>query len=97
MDPNIKLVLDEMAKLRADIKEGFVMQDTAFSKRIEEVTDVDQHHDARVASLEEAVMTFTNTLAVWRLEVDSSISTVKLELFNLNKFFDCDAKATPST
>jgi hypothetical protein len=94
MDPNIKLVLDKMAKLRADIKEGFTVQDTTFSKHFEEVMAVDQHYDARVTSLEEVAEMFTNTLAAWRPEVDTSI---KLKLAKLNKFFDRDAKASVST
>jgi hypothetical protein len=72
MDPNIKLVLDEMAKLRVDIKDGFMVQEAAFSKRLEEIAVVDRHRDTQVASLEEAASTFSNTLAAWRPEVNSS-------------------------
>jgi hypothetical protein len=97
MDPNIKLVLDNMAKLRADIKERFMVQEAAFSKRLDDVAVTDQHRDAWVTSLEEVAAMFTNTLAEWRLEVESSITTVKLKLSKLNKFFDRDTKATLST
>jgi hypothetical protein len=82
MDPSIKLVLDEMAKLHTDIKEGFMVLEAAFSKHLEEVT---------------VAATFTNNLIEWRPEVESSITTVKLELSKLNKLFDCDAKPTLST
>jgi hypothetical protein len=95
MDPNIKLVLKDMAKLCVEIKEGFIGQEAAFSKRLDEVVVTDQHYDTRVDSLEEVVTTFTMTLAEWRPEVDSSITTIKLELSKLNKFFDHNAKAPP--
>jgi hypothetical protein len=66
-------------------------------KRLDKVAVVDQHRDARVASLEEGTTTFSSTLTEWRLEVDSSITSVKLKLFKLNEFFDCGAKGNPST
>jgi hypothetical protein len=37
MDPNLKLIVEEMVKIRAEIKEGFTVQETSFSKRLDEV------------------------------------------------------------
>jgi hypothetical protein len=37
MDPTLKHILEEMMKIRAEIKEGFTVQETSFSKRLDEV------------------------------------------------------------
>lgn len=47
--------------------------------------------------MEEAAATLTNSLVEWRPEAESSITSVKLELSKLNKFFDRDTKPTLST
>jgi hypothetical protein len=96
MDPNIKLVLDELVNLRTEMKEGFVSQEAAFTKCINEVTAEDHIQDARVTNLEESVAVLDKTFAKWRPVVDSSITTVKLELLKLNSFFDPDTRTTTS-
>jgi hypothetical protein len=96
MDPNIKLVLDELVKLRTEMKEGFVSQEAAFTKCINEVTTEDHIQDARVTNLEESVAVLDKTFAKWRPVVDSSITAVKLELLKLNSFFDPDTRTTTS-
>jgi hypothetical protein len=86
MDPNIKLVLDELVKLRTEMKEGFKSQEVAFTKRIDEVTANDCIYDTRVANLEESTAAF-----------DSSMTAVKLELSKLNSFLDRDVRAPGSS
>jgi hypothetical protein len=97
MDPNIKLVLDELVKLRTEMKEGFAGQEAAFSKRIDEVMAEGRIHDARLTNLEESTAAVDRTLTEWRPMVDSSITTVELELSKLNNFFDRDARAPGSS
>jgi hypothetical protein len=96
MDPNIKLVLDELVNLRTEMKEGFVSQEAAFTKCINEVTAEDHIQDARVTNLEESVAVLDKTFAKWRPVVDSSITTIKLELLKLNSFFNPDTRTTTS-
>jgi hypothetical protein len=96
MDPNIKLILEEMAKLRTEMKECFASQEASFSKRLDVVAANMQIHDARVTNLEETAAAFDKTFTEWRLVVDSSITAVKLELSMLNSFFDRDVKAPSS-
>jgi hypothetical protein len=93
MDPNIKLVIEEIAKIRVEIKEGFDAQEASFTKRLDEALTAYQLHDTRVANLEDTVVTFDKSFSEWRLEVDSSISVVKLELSKLNTYFVREAKA----
>jgi hypothetical protein len=92
MGHNIKLMLDELAKLWTEM-EGFMNQEAAFAKRIDEVTAEDRIRDTRIANLEESAVAFEETLTDWRPEIDLSISAIKLEVSNLNSFFDRDAKA----
>jgi hypothetical protein len=88
MDPNVKLLVEEVVKqLHAEIKEGFVVHKATFAKCLDAVTAVEHIHDARLANLEEAAASSDKVLAEWRPEVDAS---VKLEL---NSFFAREAKA----
>jgi hypothetical protein len=42
MDPNIKLFFEEgFKKLRVEIKEGFIVHEATFTKRLEEVAATD--------------------------------------------------------
>jgi hypothetical protein len=98
MDPNIKLLIDKMAKhLHAEIKDGFAVHEAAFTKHIDEVLAADRVRDERVDALETADVSLNKTISTWKPEVDSSISAVKLELTKLNSFFDRDAKAPGSS
>jgi hypothetical protein len=97
MDPNIKLVLDKLVKLRTEMKEGFTCQKAAFTKCIDEVTADDRISDARVANLEESTAAIDKSFTEWQPRVDSSITAVKLELSKLNSFFDRDARAPGSS
>jgi hypothetical protein len=98
MDPNIKLMFDELSKqIRAEIKDGFTVHEAAFTKRFDEVAAAQQICDVRITNLEEMATTLDKSFTEWRLEVDSSITSVKLELTKLNNFFDRDAQAASST
>jgi hypothetical protein len=92
MDPNIKLVTEEIVKIRVEIKEGFDAQEASFTKRLDEASTAYQLHDTRVTNLEDTVVTFDKSFSEWRPEVDSSISVVKIELSKLNTYFVREAK-----
>jgi hypothetical protein len=97
MDPNVKLLVEEMAKqLCAEIKEGFAVHKAAFAKHLDEVAATEHIRDTRLTHLEEAATSSDKALTEWRPEVDASIASVKLELSKLNNFFTCEAKA-PTT
>jgi hypothetical protein len=100
MDPNVKLFLEEMSKqLRteiagvkleiANIKGGL----TTYGKRRNDIAVAQQERDVQVASLQEVAESFTT----WKPEVESSLTSVKLEPAKLNTFFNQDAKATNTT
>jgi hypothetical protein len=94
MDPNVKLLVEEVVKqLHAEIKEGFVVHKATFAKCLDEVAAAEHICDARLANLEEAAASSDKVLVEWRPEVDAS---VKLELSKLNSFFAREAKA-PTT
>jgi hypothetical protein len=98
MDPNIKLLIDKMAKdLHVEIKDGFAVHEAAFTKRIGEVLAADRVRDERVVALETVVVSLNKTISTWKPELDSSISAVKLELTKLNSFFNRDANAPGSS
>jgi hypothetical protein len=61
MNLNIKLVLEEMAKLRTKLKEGFTNEEATFTKRLDEVTVDDLIWDMRAANLEESASAFDKT------------------------------------
>jgi hypothetical protein len=91
MDPNVKLLTEEVAKqLCAEIKEGFIVHETAFAKRLDEVAGAEHIRDACLANLEVAAAFSDKVLDEWRPEVDAS---VKLEHSKLNSFFSREAKA----
>jgi hypothetical protein len=95
MDPNVKLLIEEMAKqLHAEIKEGFTVHEASFTKRLDEVAVAEHLRNARLANLEEAAASSDKALAEWRSEVDASIASVKLELSKLNNLFTHEAKAS---
>jgi hypothetical protein len=94
MDPNVKLLIEEVAKqLHAEIKEGFASHEVTFTKHLDEVAAAEHIRDARRANLEEATASSGKALVTWRPEVDASITSVKLKLSKLNTF-SCEAKAS---
>jgi hypothetical protein len=52
----------------------------------------EKKHDDRVAELEATKVSLDQSFAVWKPEVEASISSIKLELSKLKSYFDCDAK-----
>jgi hypothetical protein len=93
MDPNLKLILEEIVKIRVEIKEGFTMQEASFSKWLDEVS-ADKIRDAGVTNLKDATATFDKTFSEWCPEVDSSIASIRFELSKLNTYFIHEAKAS---
>jgi hypothetical protein len=88
MDPNVKLLVEGVAKqLWVDIKEGFMIHEAAFTKRLVKVTIAECLCDACHVNLEEVATSIDKALTEWRPEVDASISSVKLKLSKLNSFF----------
>jgi hypothetical protein len=83
MEPNMKLML----------RAGFAAQEASIAARFAEFSLSGQQREERVAALETATTCFDKVLNDWKLEVDSSIAIVKLELSKLNMFFDREAKA----
>jgi hypothetical protein len=55
---------------------------------------VTQQRDERVVTLEATMAALDQSFAVWKPEVESSFSSVKLELVKINSFFDRKARAT---
>jgi hypothetical protein len=74
MEPNLKLALEEMAKLHAEMKECFASYEAAFSKRLHVVVADEQLCDARITNLEEVTTAFDKSFNDWRPWVDSSIT-----------------------
>jgi hypothetical protein len=66
MEPNLKLVLEEMAKLRAEMKECFTNQEVAFSKRIDTVAADGKICDTHSTNYEEAAATFDKSFIKWQ-------------------------------
>jgi hypothetical protein len=97
MDPNIKLVLEKMKELHAEMKDGFAAQEAAIAKRVDEVAAAEHIWDARISDLEETAAVLDMSFIEWRPAVDSSISAIKLELSKLNSFFDRDVRASASS
>jgi hypothetical protein len=97
MEPNVKLLMEEMLKqvreeiqvMRAEMKEGFAIHESFINNRVAEFTVAEKQREERVAVLETAAA----DLSTWKPEIESSI---KLELSKLNSFFARDAK-NPST
>jgi hypothetical protein len=99
MDPNIRLLVEELVKqvqekVREEIRGGFTMHESTVNNRFSEFALMDQQREVRVVALESAVAEFDKSFIAWKPEVDSSLTSVKLELSKMNSFFDSDAKAT---
>jgi hypothetical protein len=97
MEPNTKLMFEELMKeiqsMYSEMREGFTAHDTTFVVRNAELTRSEMQHEAGVTGLESEAAEFDKSFSVWKLEVDSLLSSVKCELAKLNAYFDSDAKA----
>jgi hypothetical protein len=100
MEPNMKMFIKELMRevrnniqsLRKELKDNFITQEASISTRITELTTATQQHEERVAGLESAAADADKVFATCKLEVDSSLSTIKLELSKFNTFFVREGK-----
>jgi hypothetical protein len=79
------------------MKDCFVAQEAAVVKRLDEVATAEHLWDTCISNLEETSTGLDKSFTKWRPPVDSSISTVNLELSKLNSFFDCDMRTPGSS
>jgi hypothetical protein len=99
MDPNIKLLVEELVKqmwdqVREEICEGFSMHNATINMHFSEFESAEHQREQRVAALESVASSFNKCLSTWKPKVDASLTFVKLELSKLNSFFDREAKSS---
>jgi hypothetical protein len=95
MEPNTKMFIEELMKevrneihsLRLEIKDNFIGQEVSLNVRISELATVAQHRDERVAVLESATVDSDKAFTTWKPKVDSSLTSIKLELTKFSTFF----------
>jgi hypothetical protein len=103
MEPNMKMLIEELMKevhdeiqsLRKEMKDGFTkiaVHEVTVNTRISKLATVVEQREERVAVLESVVTEFDKTLMTWKLEVESSLSSVRLQLSKLNDYLECDTK-----
>jgi hypothetical protein len=80
--------------MQAKMKEGFVVHESFINNRVIEFFATEQQCDERVTMLKSATTELDKSFTAWKPEIESSITSVRLELSKLNSFFDCEAKAT---
>jgi hypothetical protein len=78
----------------SEMKEGFAAHEAKFATR--DTALAEQQREKRTTTLESAAVEFNKLFGAWKLEVDLSLSSVKLKLSNLISFFDHDAKSVNS-
>jgi hypothetical protein len=83
-------------QIHAEIKDGFTVHEVTFTKRLDEVHAAEQIRDACISNLEDTTATLEKSFGEWSPEVDTSITSIRLELTKLNSF-DRDARAASST
>jgi hypothetical protein len=83
-----------MKQVYEEICDGFMTHESIVNNRLFEFEQADRRRDEWVASLESTAATFDKSFREWKPKVDSSLTSVKLELSKLNSFFDHDAEAT---
>jgi hypothetical protein len=69
------------------MKDGFseiAAHEVAVNTRISNLTTVAKRCEERAAMLESSVTEFDKALSAWKLEVESSLSSVRLQLSKLN-------------
>jgi hypothetical protein len=97
MEPNTKLLIDELVKIREEIKESFTSHEIAITNHFAKFSVAEQLHDAHIFNFESTVPEFNKTFVQWKPEVDASLSTINLEISKLNTFFDREAKQTSAS
>jgi hypothetical protein len=98
MEPNLKLLIkDLMKQVRDEIVINFVTHSEAINKCISELVVADQVHDEWVMGLETTLAAFDKLFMAWKLEMDESLTSIKLKLAKLSSFFDRDTKQSPAS
>jgi phenylalanyl-tRNA synthetase alpha subunit len=100
MELNMKLSIEELMKevrgeiqsIRNEMRDGFAVQEKAFNTRITELSSTAQQREEHVVVLETATENFDKTFNAWKPEVESSLTSVKLELSKFNSFFTSEGK-----
>ncbi|PAN39674.1 hypothetical protein PAHAL_7G260200 [Panicum hallii] len=86
MDPNTKIVLDEMQQRFVDeMKKQFDVLD---SKWTQQFTDAENRKEERVLALEQSVEAAATAFETWRPQIDSAVEDLKMEVTKLNKHLD---------
>jgi hypothetical protein len=97
MDPNVKLMIKELVtKVCEEIRECFTVHEVITNSHLNEFTLVDQRREERVFSLESATAEFDRAFTIWKPDVESLLTSIKLELTKLNTYFNRDVKMTSS-
>jgi hypothetical protein len=87
MEPNMKLLIEELMKevcgeiqsLQKEMKDGFSKIARTWGCRQQpDLATVAEQHKERVVVLESVATEFDKTLLAWKLEVKSSLSSVRL-------------------
>jgi hypothetical protein len=97
MELNTKLwVEDLMKQIREEIKGVFTTHESTINLRFTEMEASSQRREEHATSLESSTVEIDKSLAVWKPEVESSLTAVRLKLTKLNSFFNRDARAVSS-
>jgi hypothetical protein len=101
LEPNTKLKFEQLMKeiqsMHTEMKEGFTTHETVFTVCDAEFTLTELQREKCVMALESAAAEFDKSFGMWKLEVDSLLSSIKLKLSKLNSFFNHDAKSGNSS
>jgi hypothetical protein len=97
MEPNTKLLIDKLTKIREEIKEGFTNHEITITNCFAKFSVVEQQRNTRISNNESTAAEFDKTFGQWKPEVNASLSTIKLELTMLNTFFDREVKNTSAS
>jgi hypothetical protein len=100
MEPNTKLFIEELMKevrneihsLRVEMKDNFVAQEVSLNMCFSKLATMTWKQEEHATRLEIAVANADKVLTAWKPEVDSSLSTIKLELTKFNTFFAREGK-----
>jgi hypothetical protein len=108
MEPNTKLLIKELMKkvrgeiqsLQKEMKDGFTeitAHEVAVNTRISELATAVEQREERVALLESTATEIDKMLTVWKPEVESSLSSIRLQLSKLNDYLERDNKPTDTS
>jgi hypothetical protein len=103
MEPNMKMLIEELMievhgeiqSLRNEMKDGFAeitVREVTVNTRISELATAAERREDHVIVLESTATDFDKTLMAWKLEVESSLSSVRLQLSKLNDYLERNTK-----